>query len=677
MVRAPANYIRPFRKSGGGGGGVGGGGGGGGGGGRGGGGWNGWGPEPGNPWWGDAFDSGLMRVIFTLLTGAEIVNPTVEQNAADWEAIRDFVRAKARDLNNLYRDAPTTQGVYNSGGFAFINPGGIDVGAEGGLIRALAIAIGAGASAAASVAAASLAQLWGLVNGRPAPTAKRVFSPVPGTTPPEGNTIGATWTWRYGPITYRRTDASCLPIDTDYVAPGSPSGVSRPNVVAVSGIRYIAGTCGLAGREITLKFASGEPDEVFSLGKLGGGAAYTKFEGPEEFIWAGPGAVPFVDKPPGGQYPDTVVVPQFQPEPAVKPAWAPVVPLPYAPPAVPEGEPVEEPGVAPTTPGPTAPPATAPQVPAPVVPAPVVPLPLPDAEPTQDGSIVPKPTAPVVVTRPDAHFPVPGGPPVTGNGPRPTPAGISQELGRLEQKLARLSNPGPGGPGDGTDRLQLLFQVMAQLYEFMTAINAGGSYTLSSPCELDENGNRVVVPVDFSGAISSFGVLSNKLDALAQLLQVHKDLKQPNCSTKPVLTGEWVTVNFQSDEASSGGERPLRKVLRYRDQTAAPLETHLAHWESFAWDAGRVIVISKNLDWGTPQVWAASAAEGKRVLSHAAQMAGVDLTDPKHEWIVTGSNDPRYGRTGRMRLDTRGGKFMRVTSRPGPSGLPSGFSPDS
>ena len=158
-------------------------------------------------------------------------------------------------------------------------------------------------------------------------------------------------------------------------------------------------------------------------------------------------------------------------------------------------------------------------------------------------------------------------------------------------------------------------------------------------------------------------MLSNKIDALAQLFQEHKNLKQPICSVKPVLTGEWVSVNFQSDAASPGGERPLRKVLRYRDQTAAPLETHLAHWESFAWDAGPVIVISKNLSWGTQQVWAASVAEGKRVLSHAAQAAGVDLTDPKHEWIVTGSNDPRYGSTGRMRLDTRGGKFMRVTSR--------------
>ena len=371
----------------------------------------------------------------------------------------------------------------------------------------------------------------------------------------------------------------------------------------------------------------------------------------------GPAPQPFTFPP---AEPARVPEPQPEPLPLIPPQPAP------SPTTVPQPVPME--------PGPSKPPIVTPIPRPPAVPQ--VPA-IPGAVEVPNGTVAPARPLPVPVTPPDAHFPVPGAPPVTGNGPRPTPEGIAQELGRLEQKLARLSNPGPGGPGDGTDRLALLADVLGRIYEFLTSITDSGTYTLSSPCELDENGNRVVVPVDYSGAAGSLGVLSNKIDALAQVLQVHKDLKQPNCSTKPVLTGEWVTVNFQSDEASAGGERPLRKVLRYRDQTAAPLEDHLAHWESFAWDAGPVIVVSKNLSWGTPKVWAASAAEGKRVISHAAQMAGVDLTDPKHEWIVTGSNDPRYGRTGRMRLDTRGGKFMRVTSRPGPSGLPSGFAPDS
>jgi hypothetical protein len=38
-------------------------------------------------------------------------------------------------------------------------------------------------------------------------------------------------------------------------------------------------------------------------------------------------------------------------------------------------------------------------------------------------------------------------------------------------------------------------------------------------------------------------MLQNRMDALAQLIQVHKDLKQPNCRFKP--QGEFVTVNFE------------------------------------------------------------------------------------------------------------------------------------
>jgi hypothetical protein len=132
---------------------------------------------------------------------------------------------------------------------------------------------------------------------------------------------------------------------------------------------------------------------------------------------------------------------------------------------------------------------------------------------------------------------------VTGNGPRPTPEGIAQELGRLEQKLARLSDPGPEGPGDGSDRLQLISDLIERLIEFATSMTSGGGYGLSSPCEVDENGERIVTTVNYPGATNSLGVLSNKVDALAALIQVHKDLKQPNCKP-PAAVGQPVTVNF-------------------------------------------------------------------------------------------------------------------------------------
>lgn len=227
-------------------------------------------------------------------------------------------------------------------------------------------------------------------------------------------------------------------------------------------------------------------------------------------------------------------------EPAVVPSPLPAIPVPLIPEVSPLVAP-DDPGlpqIVPTTPGPTAPPATAPQVP-----RRTVPLPLPGATPTKDGAIVPQAPAPVAITPPDAHFPVPGAPPVTGNGPRPTPEGIAQELGRLEQKLARLSDPGPAGNGDGTDRLGLLFQILGNVVEFLTSIQSGGGYGLSSPCELDENGERIVTTVEYSGAPTTLGVVLNKLDALAALLQAHKDLKQPICKQKPAV-GQPVTVDF-------------------------------------------------------------------------------------------------------------------------------------
>jgi hypothetical protein len=116
--------------------------------------------------------------------------------------------------------------------------------------------------------------------------------------------------------------------------------------------------------------------------------------------------------------------------------------------------------------------------------------------------------------------------------------------------------------------------------------------------------------------------------------------------------------------------RPLRKLLRYRDQTGASLQAHTNHWLGFEWEAGPVCVIHKGAPWGTPQVWAASSEEGKRVIRHAAAIAGVN-PDQEGQWIITGSTDPRYGRTGRMALRELGPDAVAVTKRDGPNEMPS------
>ena len=123
------------------------------------------------------------------------------------------------------------------------------------------------------------------------------------------------------------------------------------------------------------------------------------------------------------------------------------------------------------------------------------------------------------------------------------------------------------------------------------------------------------------------------------------------------------------------GERPLRKQLRYRDQTGKSLEAHTTHWRSFEWQAGPVCVIHKGARWGVPQVWAASATEGKRVIRHAGTIAGVDV-DSEGKWIVTGTLDPRYGRTGTMLVKGLANGAVSVTKREGSSGLPEVATPD-
>lgn len=362
-------------------------------------------------------------------------------------------------------------------------------------------------------------------------------------------------------------------------------------------------------------------------------------------------------------------LPPIKPLPALPALPGTPEPMPSTDPAVPQ----PEPSPVPTTPGPVKPPIAPPLVQpnrpgtvAPPVPSRVIVI-------RPNGTVAPTPAELPPVTDPDAHYPIPGKPPITGNGPQATPQEMAKELGRLEQKLNLVLNPNPDTLGEWWEKAKLV-------YELLSSVTAGKDYTLTEKCTPCDGEPYVpkTATVSAPGSLGAIGVLLNRVDALAALMDAQLGLKQQVCEPcRPQLTGEWVTVNFLSDEPSPSGEKPLRKVFRYRDQTAAPLLTHVQHWENFSWKAGPVIVVSQNLPWGSPKVWAESAAEGKRVIAHAAQVAGVDLADPKHKWLVSGTNDPRYGQPGTMRLDTRKGRFVRVTKRPGPDGLPSGLSPGS
>lgn len=214
-------------------------------------------------------------------------------------------------------------------------------------------------------------------------------------------------------------------------------------------------------------------------------------------------------------------------------------------------------------------------------------------------------------------------------------------------------------------------RVAALLTGSETGLLPAVKYDLYEPCTPDGEDQRFhELDIPMAPALTA---VAARCDALEIFQQYQKDYRQPICSrSKPV--GNWVSVSFVSDEISPNGERPLRKYLRYLDQANRPLEDHGAHWENFVWTAGPVIVGHKGSTWGVPQVWAASAAEGQRVLRHAAAIAGVD-PDSQGEWYFTASSDARYGQPGTMRVERRadritGQQFLRVSKRDSPNGLP-------
>ena len=217
--------------------------------------------------------------------------------------------------------------------------------------------------------------------------------------------------------------------------------------------------------------------------------------------------------------------------------------------------------------------------------------------------------------------------------------------------------------------------VKALLDEYFAEIYPGGSYRLQGVCELDASGNPIDVTrsINFPGGKSTQAVLE-RLDALADMFQFAKELRQPVCEP-PILpqTGEPVTITFRSDLPSPVSGDPIRKIFTYFDQSGRSQLDHTLHWENFSWEAGPVIVSVNNTNLGKPQVWAATEAEGVRVINHAAQIAGADMRDA--EWIVTTPRSQRYGLSGTMRVYVDKASRIWVTKRDGPDGLPYVYKP--
>jgi hypothetical protein len=185
---------------------------------------------------------------------------------------------------------------------------------------------------------------------------------------------------------------------------------------------------------------------------------------------------------------------------------------------------------------------------------------------------------------------------------------------------------------------------LGKLWEILSNVEPAGSYTLTGVCEVDENGDPIVEIRErpWPLALNPFVALEHRLDALALLLQDHKDLKQPVCKAGGQMQGRSVTVHFREEGGSQRMARsPIRKRLSYRCLVTPTLEELSAHWEGFTWDTGAVQVRLTSKLFGEYQVWATDEDEGRRVIRHALSMSGFNEEDGI--WSMNVTTNPRYG----------------------------------
>lgn len=251
---------------------------------------------------------------------------------------------------------------------------------------------------------------------------------------------------------------------------------------------------------------------------------------------------------PGGNEPqwgDPATEPQIQatdlPEPATVPAVP--VPAPLPPPlpaplpaAVPLPRPSTSPGGAPSgSPGGSTggAPALVPTAPGLVTQAPPQTTPL---TPTGPAPIAPPVKAPIT----PLEGVVIGGELIGGPGspPPPTMAGMAAELGRLEKKgELMLERSGP------LAQIPDVIDAIADLVELLDSFDPGGSYSIRPACGTDANGDPLPpIEVPIQPGLGLAHAVTARLDAIAELIDHHKQLRQPICKGKP--TGQPVTVTF-------------------------------------------------------------------------------------------------------------------------------------
>ena len=189
-----------------------------------------------------------------------------------------------------------------------------------------------------------------------------------------------------------------------------------------------------------------------------------------------------------------------------------------------------------------------------------------------------------------------------------------------------------------------------------------GSFDFIAPCNYTEEGENQKVTYFFEEQ-PLITRLNDHQVAMMEMIQQHLDWKTPICDDTPIPEGDFRTISFRSDETSPYGKSRLRKRFRYRSVSGNDLGAVVDHWKDFVFEGGPYRVRWVGGPWRSPEIWAASEAEGKRVIRHAAAEAGFSPLETGR-WSTRLSSSGRQGVPGTMRVDTTKG-FYWITARDG------------
>lgn len=229
--------------------------------------------------------------------------------------------------------------------------------------------------------------------------------------------------------------------------------------------------------------------------------------------------------------------------PFAVPGWSPGQPAPAEPGLVPQLEPAPGDTRQPVGPGFPLPTAQA-RRPIPRPARLIVPLGGASRGTGPDGVPLPQTSPSPTTTKPGVH--VVGGTLVQPKAPPATLAGIAREVGRIENKTARILKDGPQAMPPNLGDLAGLVQ---QVIQALAGLNDQGSYSLGGPCERDEQGNAIpfaetVETWEWGGSPFVLQNIAQRVDVLAEMMQKAQLLRQPTCKNPPPV-GELVSVQFR------------------------------------------------------------------------------------------------------------------------------------